>query len=109
MATICPHCNIEVSEHLIEAEDGCCPECGAIIGAQNDYMEDDIAEYEDDGETSEGFELDDEFMDDYEDGDEDDESYDAAYVIIFLLYSSCRSWYLLDYECFSKSCSAVFH
>ncbi|MEG1980521.1 MAG: hypothetical protein RR060_07315 [Victivallaceae bacterium] len=76
MATICPYCNIEVSEHLIEAEDGCCPECGALIGAQNDYMEDDIAEYEDDGETSEGFELDDEFMDDFEDGEEDDEFYD---------------------------------
>ena len=31
MGTICPYCNIDVSEARIEAEDGCCPECGAFI------------------------------------------------------------------------------
>lgn len=29
--TICPYCDIEVSESQIEAEDGCCPECGANL------------------------------------------------------------------------------
>jgi hypothetical protein len=31
MGTICPYCNIDVNESRIEAEDGCCPECGAFI------------------------------------------------------------------------------
>lgn len=30
---ICPYCDMEVSMSAIEAEDGCCPECGAIITA----------------------------------------------------------------------------
>ena len=28
MVLICPYCDIEISEKLVEAEDGCCPECG---------------------------------------------------------------------------------
>ena len=39
--------------------------------------------------------------------DEDDESHDATYVIIFLLHSSCRSWYLLDLLCTCKRYPAV--
>jgi hypothetical protein len=30
---ICPYCDMEVSMSAVEAEDGCCPECGAIITA----------------------------------------------------------------------------
>ena len=41
MATLCPYCNIEVSESLIEAEDGCCPECGAVISATSSFLGDD--------------------------------------------------------------------
>ena len=38
MATICPYCNIEVSESSIEAEDGCCPECGSVISATSSFL-----------------------------------------------------------------------
>lgn len=34
MATIvCPYCDIEVSMSAVEGNDGCCPECGAVITA----------------------------------------------------------------------------
>ena len=29
MVMFCPYCDIEINEKQIEAEDGCCPECGA--------------------------------------------------------------------------------
>ena len=49
MSTTCPYCNTDVKESLIEAEDGCCPECGALIGAHNSFFEDDdFDEYEED-------------------------------------------------------------
>ena len=47
MATVCPYCNMEVRESAIEAEDGCCPECGAMIGASSSFL-DDPEENEDD-------------------------------------------------------------
>jgi len=31
---------MEVSESAIEAEDGCCPECGAMIGAASSFLDD---------------------------------------------------------------------
>ena len=54
--TICPYCNIEVSEKEIEAEDGCCPECGSMLSASSMYMDGDMDDY-----------------DPYEDSDFDDE------------------------------------
>ena len=89
----CPYCNIEVSEAAIEVEDGCCPECGAMISAPDLVMGDDELEdedefdYEDDQEDIFGdLEDDDEFErisefddDDFpEIGDEefDDEEFD---------------------------------
>lgn len=44
--TICPYCNIEVSEKEIEAEDGCCPECGAMLSAGSMYMDGDMDDYD---------------------------------------------------------------
>lgn len=41
MVMICPYCDIEINEKLIEAEDGCCPECGALITATTVIHEDD--------------------------------------------------------------------
>ena len=41
MATVCPYCNIEVSESSIEAEDGCCPECGSVISATSSFLGED--------------------------------------------------------------------
>ena len=40
MTTRCPYCDIEVSESAIEAEDGCCPECGALLSAGGGYLGD---------------------------------------------------------------------
>ena len=72
MATICPFCSTEVSESSIEAEDGCCPECGAVISVSNAYTAGEDAdldsEYDDEPD---GFDLDDE--DDGDFGDFDDE------------------------------------
>ncbi len=59
---ICPYCDMEINEKQMEAEDGCCPECGALITAGNVLNDDDDDEFGDD---------DDEFGDDY--GDDDDE------------------------------------
>ncbi len=65
--TVCPYCNIEVSESAIEAEDGCCPECGSIISATSSFL----------GEDEEADELleyevaEDDIFDDFD--DEDDE------------------------------------
>ena len=51
--TICRYCMAEVSEREIEAEDGCCPECGALLSAGGGYLGDedgydDLDELEDD-------------------------------------------------------------
>ena len=51
--TICRYCMAEVREREIEAEDGCCPECGALLSAGGGYLGDeegydDIDELEDD-------------------------------------------------------------
>ncbi len=76
MATTCPYCNTDVKESLIEAEDGCCPECGALIGAHNSFFDDDeFDEYEDDDTQDVFSEFDDEDGDDAfggEDFDDDD-------------------------------------
>ena len=59
MATTCPYCNTDVKESLIEAEDGCCPECGALIGAHNSFFDDDDIFSDDD--------IGDEFDEDFDD------------------------------------------
>ena len=67
MVIICPYCDIEISEKLVEAEDGCCPECGTSITARNviEEPEEDIyaKEFEDE------FDMDDDELlsDPYED------------------------------------------
>lgn len=72
MVIICPYCDIEISEKLVEAEDGCCPECGTSITARNviEEPEEDIyaKEFEDSMED-EDFEPD--YVDDF-DLEEDD-------------------------------------
>ncbi len=87
MATVCPYCNIEVSESSIEAEDGCCPECGSVISAtssflsgeeRDDYDEfDDDDIFDDDDDIFERGEFDDEdFDDEFDFEDFDDEEFD---------------------------------
>ena len=75
MATICPYCNIEVSESAIEAEDGCCPECGSVISASSSFLGED-PDYDDELENDD---LYDEFDDDddiFDRGDFDDDAVD---------------------------------
>ena len=72
MVLICPYCDIEINESLIEQEDGCCPECGALITASTVISEDDEDEYEDefdDDEDRENGKFDeyDEELDEYDD------------------------------------------
>ena len=90
MATVCPYCNIEVSESSIEAEDGCCPECGSVISATSSFLgedededgldteEQDIFSDLDDEDEFERDEFDDDVFDDEEFDDEefDDEEFD---------------------------------
>ncbi len=76
MVLICPYCDIEINEKLIEQEDGCCPECGALITASTVISEDDDEfddEFEDDFDLDEGgrdgFEDFDDMEDFLDDGD----------------------------------------
>ena len=64
--TICRYCMAEVSEREIEAEDGCCPECGAVIAAGAGYLGQDD-EFEDEFDDLEEDEFSD-FDDENEDG-----------------------------------------
>ena len=77
MATICPYCNIEVSESAIEAEDGCCPECGSVISASSSFLGEDPSEFDDGINDDELFEDFDEEEDDiFERGEFDEEVFD---------------------------------
>ncbi len=89
MGTICPYCNIEVSENAIEADDGCCPECGSIISVTSIFGDQEkVSEFEgddidiveeEDSDFIDDDELPDELLDDEMDfsgfDDEDDDSY----------------------------------
>jgi len=59
MGLTCPYCDAEISEREVEAEDGCCPECGALISAA------DVSEDEDELENE----------DELEDEDDDDDDF----------------------------------
>jgi len=75
---ICPYCDAEIKVSQIEAEEGCCPECGAAVSPSavfdanydDDEYEDDYNDaYDDDYDDLE----DDEFLDDIDDDDFDDD------------------------------------
>ena len=66
--TICPYCDIEVSESAIEAEDGCCPECGAVVTVTSLFGED---HEEEEADVEEGDFKEEEEDLDYEDLEED--------------------------------------
>ena len=86
MATICPYCNIEVSESAIEAEDGCCPECGSVISASSSFLGEDPSEFDDGINDDELFEDFDEEEDDiFERGEFDDEVFDDEDLGVFFM------------------------
>ena len=77
MVLICPYCDIEISEKLVEAEDGCCPECGTLITATSVAADDD-----EEGDVYEEDEFANEFAD--EDFPENDyEEDDIEYIYNF--------------------------
>ncbi len=81
MGLVCPYCDAEISERDIEAEDGCCPECGAAITALDDLGEEDEFdesdeenEFEDEEDDRDGFPRErgrDPFKDAFRDVDDD--------------------------------------
>jgi hypothetical protein len=96
MATVCPYCNIEVRDSAIEAEDGCCPECGALLGTDEsmlgvlddefddiDEIDDVFDEFDDDDNDDNAFsrsEFEDDIFDDEDDLDgELDEEFDDEF------------------------------
>ena len=49
----CPYCNMEISLSAVEAEDGYCPECGAVITSSS-IMSDGEDDFDDlEGDTEE--------------------------------------------------------
>ena len=79
--TTCPYCNSEVRESLIEADDGCCPECGAMICTRSELMDDeydDYDEYEDDSQDIFSEFDDDDDNDDFGRSDFDEDLFDDA-------------------------------
>jgi hypothetical protein len=82
MATICPYCAIDINESAIEAEDGCCPECGAALPMRSLYDDDDIDDYDEFDEYDE-FDDEDDFFDEYADGGYDDDYEDDFEDIAF--------------------------
>ena len=73
--TRCPYCDIEVSESAIEAEDGCCPECGSVISASSSFLGEDPAEYEEPIDDDIFDDLDEEEDDIFERGGFEDEAF----------------------------------
>ena len=80
MATVCPYCNIEVSESSIEAEDGCCPECGSVISATSSFLgeNDEFDEFEpgEDQDIFDDLDDDEDFKRGAFDGDFEDEEFE---------------------------------
>ncbi len=76
MATICPYCNIEVSESAIEAEDGCCPECGSVISATSSFLGEDEDENDLDDLNEQDIFGDLDEDEDFDDSEFDDEEFD---------------------------------
>ncbi len=73
MSTVCPYCDVEASEHQIEAEDGCCPECGGFIAMGNDELFDDVDKFTDDLDFDEDDSKNDEDKENFEFEDEEDD------------------------------------
>ena len=38
---ICPYCEVEITMAQVDAEDGCCPECGTLLPTSAIFMDQD--------------------------------------------------------------------
>ena len=71
MVMYCPYCDIEINEAQLEAEDGCCPECGAFISPSMVVTDsEDDSEYDEFGDELDGDDFDDEGFKDMDDFDD---------------------------------------
>ena len=71
MVMYCPYCDIEINEAQLEAEDGCCPECGAFVSASMVVTDpEDDSEYDEVGDELDGDDFDDEGYEDLDDFDD---------------------------------------
>ncbi len=80
----CTYCNMEISMSSVEAEDGYCPECGAVITSSSIFTdnsnEDDIEDGDDDDLDEMDFDEEEdevEIEDEIEELDFDDEELDG--------------------------------
>lgn len=76
MVMICPYCDMEINEKQMEAEDGCCPECGAVITAGNVLSDGDDEFYDEDEDA---FGDEDNFGDEDENGLSDLDEFEDEY------------------------------
>ena len=56
----CPYCDIDIDLDAVESEDGCCPECGAIVSVTtffNDEQLDEDDEHDEDLDDNEDFSV----------------------------------------------------
>ena len=72
MVMICPYCDTEINEKQMEAEDGCCPECGAVLTQSNILSDADVA-------VAEGSGYDEDDEDDYSAFGERSRAYDEEF------------------------------
>ena len=70
MVMYCPYCDIEINEAQLEAEDGCCPECGSMISAPSSLMGDEFDDFDE-------YDSRDNEYDDYGSYDDYDKDYDT--------------------------------
>ncbi len=64
---ICTYCGAEITAQAVEAEDGHCPECGAVLTLlRSKFGDDEDDELDEDSNSLEEDETQDEFQDDEE-------------------------------------------
>ena len=80
---LCPYCNSDVDVSLVEAEEGCCPECGSVItpssifgnpyedAYEDDYDDGEEVYEEDDNDFLDAISDDKDFIDDMDEDEED--------------------------------------
>ena len=59
MKMLCPYCDVEISMSAVDAEDGFCPECGAVISSSSIFAS--VEELDEDDLALDDDDLDDDF------------------------------------------------
>ena len=72
MVMICPYCDTEINEKQMEAEDGCCPECGAVLTQSNIISDTDDVDNDGYDDYDEEFDEFDEFLEEEEKRERDE-------------------------------------